>query len=635
MEALRIALVQFTEPMSTFVNLPYCLGLLQSYVEAHARDPKRYHFLPPVFLRQSFATLLPQLVSADLVGLSCYVWNSQFSLALARQLKRLKPELCIVLGGPHVPDHAEDFLRAHPYVDLCVHGEGEESFLELLEALPERNWDAVQSVSWLQNDEYHNRPKRPRNRDLDSIPSPYLNGYFDPVLAAHPELKWAAPWESNRGCPFSCTFCDWGSAVASKVYRFERKRLKQEIRWFAEKRIDVIYCCDSNFGMLPRDIELAQELAEVKSLTGFPRVAYTQMTKNKSDRAFEAQKILYDAKMNPSSTLSLQSLSPDTLKAIKRDNISSEVYRELLRRFVAADMPAYTDYLVGLPGETWESFVDGICQLLEQGQHQEIRFWNVYVLPNAEMAQPTYRAQHQLETLSMHYVSPLTPVKPPLEGIYETQEMLVSSSTMPRNDWARMRALAWMTHTLHHGKLLQPALLLLEALTELSHRDLLLYFFSDPLPFQAPAFEHLRQFFRQRAQEILQGQPEYVAAPDHKTGELIWYPTAAYALTELLYSPHLPQVYAEAEQLLQHLLEQRQQKLPNGLLREALLMSFALFRTHDERYREFELQQQHNLWHNLQRIRRLQPVELQRGHWQLRRHQDFTGKWQIQEQQSA
>ena len=63
--------------------------------------------------------------------------------------------------------------------------------------------------------------RRPQTfRDLDEIPSPFLEGAFDSIMAANPQESWIGLWETNRGCPFRCTFCDWGSATAAKVTKF-------------------------------------------------------------------------------------------------------------------------------------------------------------------------------------------------------------------------------------------------------------------------------------------------------------------------------------------------------------------------------------------------------------------------------
>src|SRR5947209_2679156 len=51
------------------------------------------------------------------------------------------------------------------------------------------------------------------------VASPWLTGLLDPSmeLARKHGYRVVAPWETNRGCPYSCTFCDWGSNTLSKL----------------------------------------------------------------------------------------------------------------------------------------------------------------------------------------------------------------------------------------------------------------------------------------------------------------------------------------------------------------------------------------------------------------------------------
>ncbi|HEY9840125.1 MAG TPA: cobalamin-dependent protein, partial [Candidatus Obscuribacterales bacterium] len=249
-----IQLVQINQRAFENKFLPYAAGLLQAYVLRHATDLSRYTFLPFLFERLPLSESLGRAQLADLLAFSTYFWNIEYSLELARLHKLAKPDSLVIFGGPQVPDRAEDFLRGHSCVDVCVHGEGEITFLRLLESLPGKDWDAIPGISWLdaQGQFHHNLPG-PRQRELDDIPSPYLQGVFEPLLR-QPGSRWAALWETNRGCPFSCTFCDWGSATAAKVTRFGLERLKAEIDYFALHKIEMVYCCDANYGILPRDL---------------------------------------------------------------------------------------------------------------------------------------------------------------------------------------------------------------------------------------------------------------------------------------------------------------------------------------------------------------------------------------------
>jgi radical SAM superfamily enzyme YgiQ (UPF0313 family) len=142
-------------------------------------------------------------------------------------------------------------------------------------------------------------------------------------MRAHPQEHWIGLLETNRGCPFSCTFCDWGSATQARVYTFDLDRLYREADWFADHKIEYIFCCDANYGMLPRDLEIARYMAETKKRLGYPHALSVQNTKNATERSYQVQKILSEAGMNKGVTIALQSVDPMTLKSIKRSNIST------------------------------------------------------------------------------------------------------------------------------------------------------------------------------------------------------------------------------------------------------------------------------------------------------------------------
>jgi radical SAM superfamily enzyme YgiQ (UPF0313 family) len=343
------------EPALSFGLLPYSVGLLQAYAEEHTRD--EHEFLLPIFERMDVEEAVDHLAGADVAGFSAYVWNERLSLAIARRLKERSPETLIVFGGPQVPDRSEPWLRANPFVDVAVHGEGEAVFATLLDRAETHDWEGIPGISFLQADgTYAQRPKGTRIVDLAEIPSPFLAGTFDPLLAANPRKGWVMIWETNRGCPFSCTFCDWGSATNAKVARFELERVLAEIEWMGEHRIGFVFCADANFGMLKRDIDIARAVVEVKERLGFPFSFSVQNTKNATERAYEIQLLLNRSLNAYGVTLSLQSTNQDTLANIKRANISSDSYRELQRRFAADGIYTYTDLILGLPGESYAGF---------------------------------------------------------------------------------------------------------------------------------------------------------------------------------------------------------------------------------------------------------------------------------------
>lgn len=207
-----------SEPSTEYDLLPYSVGLLAANARAHCRDQHEYSL--PVFSRIPVKEAADRLEGCDLVAFSLYVWNVNLSLAIAAEVKARHPEVIVVVGGPQVPDDATEFMSTNRQVDIACHGEGEITFTELLDELPEGRLDQVRSITFRGSDgEPRTTPRRERVVELDVLPSPYLDGTFDELLADRPG-RWVMTWETNRGCPFSCTFCDWGSATAAKVYRW-------------------------------------------------------------------------------------------------------------------------------------------------------------------------------------------------------------------------------------------------------------------------------------------------------------------------------------------------------------------------------------------------------------------------------
>jgi len=576
-DSLIVRLVQINQPLLRQNYLPYAAGLLQAYVQRHAPDLSRYVFLPPLYQRWPLPEMLKELLLADLVGFSCYVWNSEYSLALAHLLKQAKPDILIVFGGPHVPDRAHDFLRAYPWVDACIHGEGETVLLALLERLPSRNWHNLPGLSFYDAEGgFQSTAMAPRSRHLEHFPSPYLAGVFDPLLKAQPGQEWIALWETNRGCPFSCSFCDWGSATQSKVIQFPEARLNAEMAWFARHQIQMVYCCDANFGLLPRDLDLAETMVKTAREWRFPKLFYVQNTKNATERAFQIQKMLCGSGLSQTVTLSLQSVSPEALKQVKRENISLETYRSLQRRFRAEAIPTYTDLLIGLPGETRASFAACISQVIAEGQHNQIKFYPVYLLPNAPMSQPEYREQYALQTVWQPYKAPYEPFLP-LAGtgtaVQEKQEMLIASSSMSCADWCEMRILAWLYELLYFNRhLLQLPLLLIHGLTGLAFAEI----FQDYLDHaEGEITSPLLAFLRQKAQAIQQGEPELCVGL-WAQGQKVWLTVEDFLLTGLISSGALPAFFAEQEAIFAQILAQHNKVLPAGLLSEAVGLALKL-----------------------------------------------------------
>lgn len=549
MNKINVGLVQIGDSFGeNQYYLPYSVGLLQAYAQKYTtKTDVSFCFGAPIFKRVSVASAVELLADKQVALFSTYLWNFRLSLEIAKRLKELKPDIVTVFGGPQAPEDQsmlEEFLRKYPFIDIASYGEGERSVLSILENF-QTDWLNMRSVGFLDRDKkFVFLRSADRINDLNEIPSPYLEGVFDELIAANPEVNWSAMWETNRGCPFTCSFCAWGANGKRKVFHYDDARLSSEIDWFAARKIEFIFCCDANFGMFARDIEIAKKVADSKAKIGYPKAFSVQNTKNSKQDIFELQKVLNDAGLQRGVNLALQSVNAQTLKSIKRSNISSDTYNELQVMFTHENIPTFSDMILGLPDETYESFTEGIAQIIASGQHNRIQFINLTILENTEMAEKSYIEKYGLVISESKIISHHTSLND-LEEVYETQQLVVGTSSMPVEKWIEARVFCWLTSLLYFNKLLQIPFMAIDKVCGLSCKTLVELFMCKRN--DKPTFQMILNLLRQKAEAIRDGECEYVASKESLN---IWWPIDEFVFLTLAKNGVLDSFYREAQEVL-------------------------------------------------------------------------------------
>ena len=338
---------------------------------------------------------------------SNYVWSVDFNLELARQAKEIRPELVVIHGGPSTPKYpadAERFLTDHADVaDILVRGEAEHTLCRVLETiapdLPHLRLDRLSDVAGLtyrrsETDTITRTGEPERITDLDTLPSPYLTGEYDHIDPA--AWLFSVSIETNRGCPYGCTFCDWGSATMSRLRKFSVERVLAECEWAASHQILGVQICDANFGIITRDIAIAHGIANIRRHHRYPVGIGITPAKNTTRHLTKILDELLGSGLMVSTAISLQTTDETTLAAVDRSNISTDNYLALAADLRRRGLPLQGDLLIGLPGQTYESYKHDIQFFVD---HEILpRTWTVKVLPNAPMNHPDYRAEHRIET---------------------------------------------------------------------------------------------------------------------------------------------------------------------------------------------------------------------------------------------
>lgn len=427
--------------------LPYSAGVVWSYSLTDPWIKDNFEVTEWVWRRDVVAETAERLAKNDIVAFSTYVWNHRYNYEVARQVKQINPNVLIIFGGPEVAITDPNLFVDNPFMDLVICYEGEITFKRVLQHYNNKDWESVPGLLINRNGEAVKTEDAERIEALEDVPSPYLSGIFDQLIADNPGITWQGTLETNRGCPFACTFCDWGSLTYNKVKKFELQRVFDELEWMAKHNFDWISITDANFGMFPeRDGLIADKIIECQEKYGSPRTFSVAWAKNQKKEVIDIVKKLLDSRgFNQGLTLSVQSLDLDVLENIRRKNMEMNKLNEVFELCDQRNIPAYTELILGLPGETLESWKKNFYQLYELNQHTGITVFQAQLLENAEMN----LLQKKLYKITSQPVTDYFAGSYSVEHIEESIDVITGTKDLPTPVMLDAQIFSWFQTTFH------------------------------------------------------------------------------------------------------------------------------------------------------------------------------------------
>ncbi|MBC7926892.1 MAG: cobalamin B12-binding domain-containing protein [Bryobacteraceae bacterium] len=401
----------------------------------------------------------------DVLMVTNYVWNEALSLHFGKLAKKVRPETLVVMGGPNIslePERQTEYLRQHPEIDLYALGEGDilageivQHFLDSGKSLQKMGARDIPSSVYRRPDGQPVRQESwERHQEIDEIPSPWLTGVLDEFF----DGKLAPLLETNRGCPFTCTFCVQGIRWYTKVHNFTKERIREEVEYIARRVHDVcpqmgtLRIADSNYGMFERDIEISGYLGEMQKKYGYPGYIDATTGKNRADRIIQSVEkvngalVVYQA---------VQSLDENVLRNVKRQTIKLKAYEDILIHIRGRGLRSNSDLILGLPGDSLKTHVDGLHKLLDGGVSQVTNF-QLMMLKGSELETLESRQQFSFETRFR--------VLPKNYGIYggekvfDIEEIVIASDTLSFQDYLEARKYALVSVAFWHNSDLDDAL---------------------------------------------------------------------------------------------------------------------------------------------------------------------------------
>jgi radical SAM superfamily enzyme YgiQ (UPF0313 family) len=402
----------------------------------------------------------------DILGLSNYAWNEQISLEILKKLNTTDPNSIGILGGPNFPadlESQEKFLHKYPLIDVYIPIEGEIGFSNLVErALSSNSRNSlredimnhpIEGCITKDNDGklcYSITSNRINN--LDEIESPYTSGILDKFF----DGKLNPMLQTNRGCPFSCSYCVDGSDDVRKVNRFNHQSVVKDLEYIGKHvptNTHSLFISDLNFGMLPDDLKTCDAIVDIQNKYDFPKHIDCTTGKNSKEKIIEAVKRL---KGTLRLLMSVQSMDHDVLTNIRRDNISLEQMMELAPTLKDSGLRTTSEVILGLPGESYESHVKTLRDLVH-AKMDNILVYTCMMLKGAELDTPLQREKWQLKTkfriLPKDFVT-----LPNGKNILEVEEVVIGSNTLTFEEYVELRLLAFILYVTNMGVVFDPLL---------------------------------------------------------------------------------------------------------------------------------------------------------------------------------
>lgn len=324
----------------------------------------------------------------DIVAFSTYLWSNLNVWELISITHRLYPEIRLIVGGPEMAtiDAVGPWLQTG-WVTAAVRGEGERTMVEILTRVQQGDGLAgVTGCSWRDGSSTVHEAARPPIRDLSELASPYLTGWVpEEMFSRHgpdrPGLFPRAFVESYRGCYMQCSYCQWGNGTALR-FEFPQDRVREELSWVISRHVNRLWIVDAMFGFKKRVAkELLQHIIREKARHG----SKTAIVCYHNQDFFDPELFDLYREANVSVEVDLQSTNKAVLTRVGRAKWYVDSFDRHLDAFRAQQVPTTgaADLIIGLPGDSYDSFAESIDFLLRRGMN--INLYQTSMIPDTGM----------------------------------------------------------------------------------------------------------------------------------------------------------------------------------------------------------------------------------------------------------
>ena len=416
---------------------------LKTYIDILYEDTApQVQWLIPVQQEINTKDLVKQIIQND-VNVLCtshYLWNHELLTQQIAEIKALVPKITIIAGGPSIDvNNNKNFFEQYPYIDYAVYGAGEQAFADIINHLvfgkPMIAFNSS-NCAWK-----HPVSGSPVVADYKFVKmlnvSPFVHNkhMFTAMVKdarKNSQEVWL-PYTLTRGCPYSCTFCDWNSGLGNKVSR-RKGTYQQEIDLFQKVGLKNIYLSDANVGQYDEDVDMIEYFAQKNLQENANFHVGGNFSKLKKENNLKIFNIMANGRLvNKTLNFSVQDVNQDVLNNIDRPDVGWETHvsmaNELREKYPHLIVKAQLIY--GLPGQTPATWRHTLDQVTQQNI-LPIVFLNEPLPASPAIYNPEYQEKFQFEYIYSNRV---------LNNLYYSSKIPKKSSSFDQSDIVQMNLL--------------------------------------------------------------------------------------------------------------------------------------------------------------------------------------------------
>jgi putative methyltransferase len=441
----------------------------------------------------------------DVFGASLYVWNVGISLEIIRLVKQSLPNCYIIVGGPHLEYEDKDYFINNPFIDFACEtdGYGEVCITEFLHQVEtDRNWPSVPFL--IRNDnglaihsdiKYIKKSFKWPKYFSDTIAD--YTDYLNDVKKKTPHLKKYFAYESSRGCPYGCVYCEWGGGTNTKVIFKPIDQVIEDLNYlFRTLKVEVFSFTDANFGIVKRDVDIIKELCRIRDETGYPEVMYFfGPSKTNKQNVYEIERLISKHGMTVEYKIPIQDINEVVNVNIDRiDDKWKDQFEEYKKIRDEVGGRIRVEMIRGLPGATLESYYQALDILCYERVFNDRYSW--HLLPTSPAAKQSYIDKFGLKSIDTKYgkcfsmggtdniVNSETPLDKmtPRPLVFDpdyaiSTKIVVETYSYTKKEYAEMYMMDWFIYVFEVNGYLQPITAYLNRMNGINYSEFYKRFF--------------------------------------------------------------------------------------------------------------------------------------------------------------